>query len=186
MKKVWLALGVLIGIAFLGIAIYGIQLRKQTKALSPEAKTVYASDDLELAVFYSRPFKKGRKIFGDLVPYGELWRTGANEATVFATSKDILVDGRILKRGRYQVITVPYPDHWSIIINSDIPGWGINTENGKVYHNIKEDVLVFDAPVTKQTTFTEQFTISIDENPSLALSFLWDSTKVTVPLGRIE
>jgi len=187
MKKIWLGVGVLIGIAFLGVAIYSIRLRSQTKTLSPEAKVAYDNSDLELTVFYCRPSKKGREIFGGLVPFGELWRTGANEATVFACNHDVLINGQRIESGRYQLITIPNPDHWTFILNSDLPGWGINTESGKVYHNLKTDVLVLDVPVIKQTIPTEQFTIAFEEDKeSLLLSLVWDSTKVVIPIQRID
>jgi hypothetical protein len=187
MKKLTLIVGILVGAVFLGIAINSIYKRNKTKALSPEAKARYEKDDLNVTVHYCRPYKKGRAIFGELVPYGDKWRTGANEATVLATNQEILVNGKKLRSGRHQLITIPYPDHWTIIINWDVPGWGINLETGKVYHNKKMDELVFDVPVIKQSSVTEQFTISFDEaeqNAELALR--WDSVKVSFPVAAIK
>jgi hypothetical protein len=69
----------------------------RTKSYSPEDIVAYQHDDLQLEVFYNRPYKKGREIFGGLVPYDQVWRTGANEATTFQTNKDIMVDGSLLR-----------------------------------------------------------------------------------------
>jgi Protein of unknown function (DUF2911) len=182
MKKLLLIVGVVVAVGLLGVSTY---MRNKEKSLSPETKAVYKEDGLELVVFYSSPSKKGREIFGGLVPYGELWRTGANEPTVFATNKDVLINGQKVKEGRYQLITIPYPDRWTIILNSDIPGWGISQETGKVYRNTKTDVLVFDSPAIKQTSSAEQFNISLDKKTeNVELTFLWDSTKVIVPITR--
>lgn len=188
MKKFTLIAGILVGAIILGFSVYFANQRKQSKQYSPEAKARYEKEDLRITVFYNRPYKKGREIFGKLVPYGKMWRTGANEATVVANTKDILIDGKVLKSGRHHLITIPYADHWTIILNADVPGWGINQETGKVYHNAKEDELVFDLPVIKQSSVTEQFTIAFDQkqNDLLGLSLAWDSVLVNIPVSRID
>ncbi len=187
MKRFGLVVGVLVGLGILMSAVFMANLRKKDKALSPEDKARYRDAELELVVFYNRPFKKSRKIFGELVPFGQLWRTGANEATIFACNENILMNGQKLSSGRYHLITIPYQDRWTVIINSDIPGWGIEKKTGKVYHNPKTDVLVFDTPVIKQSKSYEQFTISFDkEGEKLFLSMRWDSTRVNIPIQKIE
>ena len=93
--------GLLIGAALLAvIGYFGFgYMKSQTKRASPELVSTYKLDDVEIKVDYSRPSKKGRVIFGELVPYGKVWRTGANEATTFSTSKDIKVGGLPLAMG---------------------------------------------------------------------------------------
>lgn len=180
MKKILLIIGIIVAA---GVIIIPMYFRSQDKALSPEGKVVYESGKHQLAVFYSRPYKRGRLIFGGLVPFDRLWRTGANEATVFSTDEDILINGKLLQSGRYQLLTIPHENHWTIIFNSDIPGWGINLQTNEVYHNKRADVLITDVPVTKKPSSLEQFTISIGETDGkVNLAFEWDGTQVIVPI----
>lgn len=180
MKKILLIIGIIVAA---GVIIIPMYFRSQDKALSPESKVVYESGEHQLAVFYSRPYKRGRLIFGGLVPYDQVWRTGANEATVFSTDEDIHINGQLLQSGRYQLLTIPHKDHWTIIFNSDIPGWGINLQTNEVYHNKRADVLITDVPVTKKQSSLDQFTILIGETDGrVNLAFEWDDTQVLVPI----
>ena len=136
-------------IAVFAVIIGGILLwLYSTKALSPEDISVFSEDSLKMEVVYNRPYKKGREIFGELVPYGEVWRTGANEATIFSTNKDILVDGSPLPSGTYTLWTIPNPDTWKVIFNSKMYPWGINLEK-KASRDPNFDVLIIEAPVIK-------------------------------------
>ncbi|HSM62951.1 MAG TPA: DUF2911 domain-containing protein, partial [Gillisia sp.] len=102
-------------IVVIAIIVGGVLLwRYATKARSPEDTSVYSEGTLEMEVVYNRPNKKGRVIFGELVPYGEVWRTGANEATTFSTNKNIFVDGSELKEGTYTLWTIPEKDSWKV------------------------------------------------------------------------
>jgi Protein of unknown function (DUF2911) len=183
-KKIVLFIGIIVAA---GVIITPLYMRSKDKALSPEGKVVYESGRHHLVIFYSRPYKKDRLIFGGLVPFDRVWRTGANEATVFSTDEDIHINGKLLQSGRYQLLTIPHEDRWTVIFNSDIPGWGINLQTGVVYHNKKADVVVTDVPVQKHKTATEQFTISFVEMDSkLNLSFEWDDTEVFVPIELVK
>ena len=122
-RRVLLVIGILLSVGIAGVSFY---IRSKEKSFSPERMTKFDGDGLSLSVQYSAPYKKGRKIFGGLVPYGKLWRTGANEATVFATGNTINIVGQEIPRGRYYLITRPNKDHWTVILNSTIPGWGID------------------------------------------------------------
>src|SRR4051812_24155040 len=93
--------------------------RKQTKSFSPEETISYSQDGLQVNVFYNRPYKKGRPIFGGLVPYGKVWRTGANEATTFETNKALNFEGKVLQPGKYTLWTLPTENTWTIIFNSE-------------------------------------------------------------------
>ncbi|TBW26492.1 DUF2911 domain-containing protein [Gramella sp. KN1008] len=171
-------------ILILGILLVLI-LRYTTKAHSPEDTVIYQKDDLKLEVFYNRPYKKERKIFGELVPYGKVWRTGANEATTFETNKDILVDGSLLKAGKYTLWTIPMENSWKVIFNDKMYPWGINLDE-KVYRNSKFDALVLERPVEDLPTKLEQFTISFEESGEFVNMVLaWDETRVSVPI-KIE
>ncbi|HSI71377.1 MAG TPA: DUF2911 domain-containing protein [Gillisia sp.] len=155
-----------------------------TKAHSPEELVVYQEQSLELEVFYNRPYKKDRVIFGGLVPYGEVWRTGANEATTFSTNRDLLVDGSFLAAGKYTLWTSPGPDSWKVIFNSKMYPWGIDTDK-KPYREPEFDALVLEVPVREMDSYLEQFTIYFDTaNDLISLNFAWDQTLVTVPLQQ--
>jgi hypothetical protein len=88
---------------------------------------------LTVQVDYSRPYKKRREIFGKLLPYGQVWRTGANEATIFDVKQDIKIGDKSLKAGKYTLWTIPNADKWTVILNSETGQWGTN-------YNEKKDV----------------------------------------------
>lgn len=172
-------------IIVLGIVL-ALILRYTTKAHSPEDTVTYVKEDLRLEVFYNRPFKKEREIFGKLVPYNEVWRTGANEATTFETSKDILVDGSLLKTGKYTLWTIPLENSWKVIFNSKMYPWGINLDE-KAYRDPEFDALVLERPVNKLDSTLEQFTIIFEESGDFIYMFLaWDDTSVSLPIKKEE
>ncbi|MCB9320101.1 MAG: DUF2911 domain-containing protein [Lewinellaceae bacterium] len=91
---------------------------------SPAATANGMIGDAKININYSSPGVKGRSIWGALVPYDKVWRAGANEATVFETSKDVMVEGKTLKAGRYAFFTIPTATTWTIIFNSEPDQWG--------------------------------------------------------------
>lgn len=159
---------------------FGFQYMKvQTKKASPEATVTYKMNDLDLSVFYCRPYKKDRVIFGELVPYGEVWRTGANEATTFTTNQTIDFGGEVLQPGTYSMWTIPQKNQWTIILNSKLYGWGVSW-GGVVSRNPEYDVLKINVPVEDLNHTVEQFTIAFEYNVNL--SMMWENTKVMVPI----
>lgn len=165
-------------VIFLGLKV----LQVQTKKYSPEDLVTYSEAGNQLSVFYNRPFKKGRDIFGSLVPFGEVWRTGANEATIFSVKKRIEFGGKKLPAGNYTLWTIPGPDLWTVIVNSKQYPWGI-TEDGQPSREANADVLQVQVPVKETPDDIEQFTIAFagqGENPDLV--FKWANTEVSVPL----
>ncbi len=177
----------------LGVAVFSLVVllpiyifKINTKSFSPEDTVIYKKGDLELEVFYNRPYKKDREIFGGLVPYNEVWRTGANEATTFKTNKDLLVDGSLLPAGIYTLWTIPMEESWKVIFNSEMYPWGITLE--KIPSRLPEfDVLVVEVPVNRLYNTVEQFTISFNEGHDLIYMILaWDRTAVSVPLKEAE
>jgi hypothetical protein len=176
------------GIGFLIILLIGFvafqYMKSETKKHSPEAKVEYRENGYDIEVVYSRPFKKERKIFGGLVPYGEVWRTGANEATTFTTGTDLIIDGQELKAGTYTLWTIPGPKKWEIIFNEGEYGWGVNW-NMEASRNPELDVVNTTAPVQRNFKVHEQFTIEIDHDPAL-LMLAWDYTRVDVELNNKE
>ena len=178
---IWLvgSVGVLTLLFFLVVSPI---LKKNTKKHSPEQNVTYTQEDLQIDVFYCSPSKKGRTIFGVLVPYGQVWRTGANEATTFTTNKDLIIDGKTLVTGNYSIWTIPEEDSWTIIFNNEMYNWGIKTSSGKAARDADFDALVTNATVSKSLTTNENFSVTLSETDSntTVMLFSWDN--VVVPL----
>lgn len=144
---------------------------------SPLSMVTARYKDTYLKIVYSQPHKKERELFGKLVPYGEVWRTGANEATELTITRDIKMNGFTLAAGTYSLFTIPNESKWTIIINSDLGQWG------SYNYNSKNDVLRFDVPLQKQELSYEPFTITIDQkNEKAELFLLWDTLKISIPI----
>ena len=183
MKKFLIFTGIAVVLIILlgGMTLFFI--RKQTKSFSPEENISFRDNDLEVDVFYNRPFKKGRLIFGGLVPFNKVWRTGANEATTFETNKDLTFGTKILKAGKYTLWTIPHEETWTILFNSEYGQWGINY-NGEANRNPQRDVLSIDVQVVQQKKVFEQFTIFFEKTGEDAeMILLWDTTLVAVPFS---
>jgi hypothetical protein len=127
---------------------------------------------------YSSPRMKGRKIFGDLVPYGQVWRTGANEATTFVTSTDVTVGGKAVPAGSYTIFTVPTADKWTLIVNKKTGEWGIP------YKYESDELARVDMKVSKLSSPMENFTISYDKSGSgCTMNVAWETTKASVDIS---
>lgn len=174
----------LFGIAALAVIGYmGFRhLQSQTKMASPEAVAAFTQNELHLEVRYCRPYKKDREIFGGLVPYGEVWRTGANEATTFTSNKDFNFGGTAVKAGTYTLWTVPGPDNWTVILNEKRYGWGVGW-GGVASREAGHDAASVTVPVAKLEGSLEQFTIRFDQEPP-ALVLEWDDVMVAVPITQ--
>ncbi|MPR34235.1 DUF2911 domain-containing protein [Salmonirosea aquatica] len=155
-------------------------MQSNTKKASPEQTVALKQGGKDVTVFYCRPYKKGREIFGGLVPYGEVWRTGANEATTFTTKNELVIGGKLLPAGEYTLWTIPERDKWTVIFNSKQYGWGVSFD-GKASHEADADVLKVEVPTEVLSVPVEQFTISFNEAVP-AMELAWDQTKVAVPL----
>jgi hypothetical protein len=173
-------------LAFLFFFIVGPIMKKQTKKHSPEQNISYTQGDLQLNVFYCSPSKKGRKIFGELVPYGEVWRTGANEASTFTTTKDVEIAGQTLVAGKYTLWTIPNEDSWKIIFNSKMYDWGVKISDRKASRDPSFDVLIVEAPVSKSINSAESFSISLSQtSPKITVMLLsWDTVVVPVSIQQ--
>lgn len=168
--KIILIIAVVLVIAFFG-------LKSFTKSKSPAEITKFDQNGLTVQVDYSRPYKKGREIFGKLLPYGQVWRTGANEATIFDVKQDIKIGDKSLKAGKYTLWTIPNADKWTVILNSEIGQWGTTYDE-------KKDVVRIDVPVGKSAEMMEQFKIDFAAAATGAEMILrWDNTEVKVPIG---
>lgn len=181
-KRTFLGMFILGGVIMLSYFIF----KTNTKSFSPEDTVTFQQDELILEVFYNRPYKKERQIFGGLVPYGEVWRTGANEATTFTTNKDIYVDGSLLPAGKYTLWTIPMEDSWKVIFNSEMYPWGI-TADEKPSRVPEYDVLTVEVPSKRTEQPVEQFTIDFTTAYDFVqMNFAWDRTLVRVPIKDVE
>ncbi|MFN3839249.1 MAG: DUF2911 domain-containing protein [Cyclobacteriaceae bacterium] len=155
---------------------------KRTKSYSPEQEVVFEENGLRLRVFYNRPYKKGREIFGALVLYGKVWRTGANEATVFETNKTLTIEGKKLPPGKYSLWTIPDSVTWTVIFNSEHGQWGVNSKM-EANRDPALDVLAVPVHAVKQDRLFEQFTIQFEKmGEEVEMILLWDQTVVSVPI----
>ncbi len=178
MKKFLLILGIVLVIVLSALTYFRMV---HTKKPSPAGVAAFDAGGVKISVTYYRPYKKGRVIFGDLVPYGKVWRTGANDATVFETNKDLTIGGNTLKAGKYSLFALPGEQTWSIIFNSESGQWGVGF-NGEANRDPANDVLTVDVPSVLQDKEFEQLTISIEKNgEEMELIVMWDKTLVSVP-----
>ncbi len=144
----------------------------KSKRPSPPAvvKTTVGSTDI--TIDYSKPSLKGRAAFGDkspLAPNGEVWRTGANEATTFTVSKAVKINGQPLAAGTYALFTIPAAGEWTIVFNKTAKQWGA------FKYDLKEDALRVKVKPTTLATPVEQFTITADKSGKVAL--MWAKTE---------
>jgi len=177
---------VVAALALLFVFIGMPYLKEQTKKHSPEKTTTYAKNGMDLSVNYSSPSKKERIIFGELVPFDVVWRTGANEPTTFTTASDIRIIDKKLPAGTYSLWTKPNKESWSVIFNKNIPEWGVTILSGgrKTTRELEQDVVKVEVPVDNLSQSVESFTIDFEEGDQLYLSLFWDTTKVKVPIGN--
>lgn len=131
-----------------------------------------------VTIDYSSPRVKGRKIFGDLVPYGKVWRAGANEATTFVTDTDLDVGGAHVPAGSYTLFTVPDQNSWKLVISKKTGEWGT------AYAGPAEDLARIDMKAGKTPAFAENFTIAFDKSgKGCTLRMEWENTSASVQIS---
>ena len=128
----------------------------------------------DVTITYGRPYKKGREIFGKLVPYGQTYRCGADEPTKVTFAKDVTFAGKPVKAGTYSVFAVPTATSWTIILNSNLTMWGTDHDQ-----HADQDVLKVDVPVQSLSTPLEQWTMTASSHD---ITMAWDKTKVSIPI----
>src|SRR5437764_6179214 len=150
----------------------------KSKRPSPPAQAQCKfSDGKTITVDYSSPRMKGRKIFGGLVPYGEVWRTGANDATTFVTTANLSVDGKDVPAGNYTIFTVPEQDKWTLIINKQTGEWGIP------YKYEANELARVPMQASKTSSPVENFTISLNQSGNACtLQMSWENTQASVQI----
>lgn len=183
-KRLKQVLFVLAALVAVGYAVLML-MKRETKKHSPEATYSYFSGDQELIrVTYCRPYKKGREIFGGLVPYGKVWRTGANEATTIELSADLLIGGKPVPKGAYTLWTKPGPEQWEVYINGRMYPWGVDFD-GNAQRDPAADVAAITVPVQELPETVEQFTIHGPEDGTL-LWLDWDRTRIALTLATAQ
>jgi hypothetical protein len=177
-KTLLIIIGLLLVVA---IGFFGV--RKYTKSFSPEAVAETTQNGVNVKVTYSKPSKKGRLLFGReqdkaLAPYGKVWRTGANEATLIELGNDVSIGGKPVKAGTYSLYSVPGQSTWKIILNAETGQWGTEYNDGK-------DIMRVDVPIRIRPKVQEQFTISFEDIPGgVNMVLSWDQTEALVPITK--
>ena len=167
-------------IFFLLSSFYGFsQLKTPSASTAAEIEQVVGLTEIEID--YNRPSKKGRNIFGNLVPYGKIWRTGANSGTEISFSTDVTINGQNIKEGTYSIFSIPNKDSWEIILYADTDLWSVP-------RNWDETKIIFQSNFKTNMNngkSVETFTISFDNitNNDFDLVFSWDDTYVIVPIN---
>lgn len=163
------------------MAVLGSAQMDKASRPSPGAKaTCDLGGGKSITVDYSSPRAKGRKVFGDLVPYGEVWRAGANEATTFVPTTDVMVGGTHVSAGSYTIFAIPNKDKWTLVISKKTGEWGIP------YPGADKDLARIDMKVSATSSPVENFTIAFDKAASgCTLRMEWENTQATVDIGKM-
>jgi hypothetical protein len=176
------AIGVYTGIA-LSIVVFaacGAGAQNKDSRPSPPAKaTCSLAGGKTTTVDYSSPRMKGRKIFGDLVPFGKIWRAGANEATAFVTDTDLTVGGTTVPAGTYTIFTIPSEDKWTLVISKKTGEWGT------AYPGPENDLARVDMKASKLPSAVENFTIAFEQSGAgCTLHMEWETTRASVGVSK--
>ncbi|MDU8887203.1 DUF2911 domain-containing protein [Yeosuana sp. MJ-SS3] len=157
-----------------------VNAQVQTPAPSPASKIEQKVGLTDVTIEYSRPSVKGRTVFGDLVPYGKLWRTGANYRTKVTFSDDVSIDGKAVRAGSYGILTIPQAESWDIIFYTDHNGGGAPAELDESKVAARVTAEVYPLPFSVET-----FTISVSnlKNSGATLDFYWENAYVGVPFA---
>ncbi len=170
MKKIIIALAII-------IANFTIEAQVKTPQSSPKANVFQTVGLTDVEVVYSRPAARGRAVFGNLVPFGKLWRTGANENTTISFSDDVIIEGKTLKKGKYALYTIPKIGSWEIIFYNTTNNWGTPEDfteaNVALRTTVKEEAL---------SKAVESFTIGINnlDTNFAYLEMAWENSSVAM------
>lgn len=170
MKKIIFALAILLSITL-------AEAQVKTPQPSPKSTINQVVGLTNVEITYSRPSAKGRDVFNNLVPFGKLWRTGANENTTISFSDDVIIDSKTLAKGKYALFTIPRADQWEILFYKSTDNWGIP-------ENFEESQVALRTKVSSEhlDKFIESFTIQINnlDNNFAHLEFSWEKTLVSL------
>ena len=183
MKKLLVVPVAFLAIATLASAQMDMGQDKSKRPSPPASAQCKFSDGKTVKIDYSSPRAKGRKIFGEgdkaLVPFGEVWRTGANEATTFVADTNVTVGGKAVPAGSYTIFTIPKADAWTLIISKKTGQWGTD------YPGEKEDLARIPMTGSKTSAPVENFTIAFDEaGGKCTLHMDWENTRASVAVSE--
>ena len=184
MRKFALIAVSLFAVAMFASAQMNMSDDKSKRPSPPASAACKFSDGKTIKIDYSSPRAKGRKIFGEasekaLVPYGQIWRTGANDATTFVADTNVTVGGKAVPAGSYTIFTEPKADAWSLVISKKTGEWGTD------YPGEKEDLVRVPMTVSKTSAPVENFTIAFDQAGSkCALRTEWENTRASVEITK--
>jgi DUF2911 family protein len=184
MRKFALIAVSLFAVAMFASAQMNMSDDKSKRPSPPASAACKFSDGKTIKIDYSSPRAKGRKIFGEasekaLVPYGQIWRTGANDATTFVTDTNVTVGGKAVPAGSYTIFTEPKVDAWSLVISKKTGEWGTD------YPGEKEDLVRVPMTVSKTSAPVENFTIAFDQAGSkCTLRIEWENTRASVEISK--
>jgi len=172
MKQILMASAIMLA----AVATQAQTLKTPAPSTTQLLKQDFGLGNIELS--YSRPSVKGRKIFGDVVPFGKVWRTGANQATTLTFSDEVSIGGVALKPGKYGLLTIPGATEWTFIITKDL-----NVTSPSAYKP-ENDVVRVKAAAYPMPMNVETFTVSFDEvtNTSINVAMIWEKTYVSFPI----
>jgi Protein of unknown function (DUF2911) len=164
-------------VALLVFAILTLSLFASAQASPPASATCDLGGGKTIKTDYSSPRLKGRKMVGGQDPYGKVWRNGANDATTFVTSSDVVVGGKTVPAGSYTLFVLPTAEKWTLIINKKTGEWGIP------YKYESDELARIDMTMSKPPSPVENFTIAYDKTPTgCTLREEWDTTRATVDI----
>ncbi len=168
----------LLAVGFLAAPAHGQSLPEPRQ--SPLGLSRAMIGDVYVKVIYGRPYARDREIFGSLVPFGEVWRTGANEATEITLTGGINFGDQELEPGTYSLFTIPGQNNWTIILNKQLGQWG------SYAYNRDYDLARFTIPAGEAVEYTDLFTISIEKTNDTSghLVIEWENTRLEIPVSK--
>lgn len=168
----------LIALALASTIAFSVNAQIESPQPSPVGEIEQKVGLTEIEIEYSRPGKKNREIFGKLVPYGKIWRTGANASTKIEISDDITINGKELKKGKYALYTIPGENEWTIIFHNNLTYWGVGD------YKEEEDALRITAKATKVDATIETLTFEFGHFTTTGgkLMLMWENTVVTMDI----
>jgi hypothetical protein len=175
MRKPIILGSALIASVTFAVIVSAAQQDKSSRPSPPAKAECKLPNGKAVTVDYSSPRAKGRKIFGDLVPYGQVWRAGANEATSFVTTSDISIGGKTAPAGKYTIFTIPEENKWTLVISKKTGEWGT------AYPGPDNDLARIDMKVSKTSAPVENFAIAFDQSGSgCTMRMEWENTRASV------
>lgn len=158
----------------LALGIFSGVMAQEKKIASPPAKAEGSIDGVSVTVNYNQPSAKGRKIMGALVPFGEVWRTGANATTSIEFGGNVKIEGQAVAKGKYGLFTIPGENEWIIIINKQASGSPFD-------YSDKQDVVRVKVKPGKTSAFVETFVIAVEQG---TLTLKWENTSIPVKITK--